>query len=164
MAWRWRGRSANGVMRRRCRWYCIRRWAGARPAYARPVRRGVMKPLHPSLLLDTLLMIFGSQRGGRQPDRPARARNRSRNGFAPPAAHPAGRRHRRQSKTGVALSGQARLSGRCRCKRIGSHRSAGTPALRCDLDGCANAGNGRPGSVARICGAGRASSTRPSSR
>ena len=73
----------------------------------------LMKPLHPSMLLDTLVMIFGSTaRQVVSPIARARTRSRSRNGRAPPAAHPAGRRHRRQSKAGAALSGASSAIGR----------------------------------------------------
>ena len=122
------------------------------------------KPIRPSALFDVLIGIFARQ-PGQQPGRAGRAgqaHGRPRDGGPASAAHPAGRGQRGQPEAGAALALADGLPGRCGGQRVGSDPGGGTPALRRDPDGRADARDGRAGGDARdLCALGGRGAARP---
>ena len=108
--------------------------------------------LKPSQLFDVLNSLFAASAAGpgqpAAPGRRARGRIRRAPGRASPAAHPAGRRQRREPEAGPAPAGPDGLPGRRGRQRAGGHRRGGAPAVRRGADGRADAGDGRAGGLA----------------
>ena len=107
------------------------------------------KPLKASALFDSLLGVFARslQRtpGPAPTSVPAPSRFACGDGAAVAAAHPVGRRLRGESEAGAAAAGADGLPcGRGR-QWAGDGPGAGAPAVRCDPDGRADAGDGRAG-------------------
>ena len=135
--------------RRRCRWCCSARSAGARPATPTALFSAYLaKPIRQSQLFDTLVGLLAHDAAPKAAPAPAKPQLDPGDGGAPSAAHPARRGQRRQPEARAAPAAADGLPRRPRVERHRGGRVGGAPDLRRGADGRADAGDGRPRGVA----------------